>query len=742
MMSIDLAGPLYPDRNDMRYILVAVWVGWHNHKVLSIPFVELVSSRLAVEVFEALTRIVNSLENLVSDALPSLEHATNRLHGLRILRLHSDRASEFVGVVARDWARKNGVHTTQTGAHSPESNGRAECCIRVIKSMVRRALVSTGFPLHFWGYAARHSAEILRSHNLRKAGDKKTEQPLPFGGLVAIRRPGGASTFKPFEKRGRIGRLVLHEVGTRRCFVVDDEDVIWKGFSARPVLDLDLEDTDTVPVEYSDAGWTRIRLITGRAAWFHPDMGLFRLTPPTLMEDIPFERLVETEALAENASLSESESSHQIGVASNTCVVSETERMSPDALVVHESRSPDVDDSCETSRSDTDIACGSNPKEDEEGYCCGCGKLVWQRCSHVIDYCPHFTCFDCRTSYHFDGARVWACRHHPELNRVAAVQEEQSSNNVLSHACYSCDRSETMTCTACPVVPVKRVTFAVPLVERLIEFEVENMTRSTHQHARGSRCLGKNVVANLAQPIATAKAQARKRREAHALTEMPNTTSMTLSKAVSISAEAVRGTTGQERELWKSALESELKSLDDNRVFYKVSAERAQELQRAGAASVPARLVLVLKPDEQKVKRKARIVACGNFIGQYENYDVSNLDAAVFRAVLQVAAKRDLRIGVLDIRTAFLHAGIEPGRMVIVRPPGLLRDFNLQSPGEAWVLCKALYGLRESPGLWAEHRDGQLKDMVVTINGRRHKWLQGQTHSSVWLLVKEEEKER
>eukprot|EP00971_Amphidinium_carterae_P122494 2425314-Amphidinium_carterae.1 len=126
---------------------------------------------------------------------------------------------------------------------------------------------------------------------------------------------------------------------------------------------------------------------------------------------------------------------------------------------------------------------------------------------------------------------------------------------------------------------------------------------------------------------------------------MPNTTSLTLSKAVSVSAEAVRGTTGQERELWKSALESELKSLDDNRVLYKVSAERAQELQRAGAASVPARLVLVLKPDEQKVKRKARIVACGNFIGQYENYDVSNLDAAVFKAVLQVAAKRDLRIG-------------------------------------------------------------------------------------------------
>eukprot|EP00971_Amphidinium_carterae_P330643 6463784-Amphidinium_carterae.3 len=116
----------------------------------------------------------------------------------------------------------------------------------------------------------------------------------------------------------------------------------------------------------------------------------------------------------------------------------------------------------------------------------------------------------------------------------------------------------------------------------------------------------------------------------------------TLLTAVSISAEAVRNTQGRERELWKAALESELTSLEDNRVLYKVSSERALEplLFRLG------------------VKRKARIVACGNFIGQYETYDVSNLDVAVFRCVLQVVAKRKLRVGVVDIRTAFMHAGI------------------------------------------------------------------------------------
>eukprot|EP00971_Amphidinium_carterae_P352485 6492616-Amphidinium_carterae.2 len=248
----------------------------------------------------------------------------------------------------------------------------------------------------------------------------------------------------------------------------------------------------------------------------------------------------------------------------------------------------------------------------------------------------------------------------------------------------------------------------------------------------------------MAQPVISAKTQARKRREAQALSQMPEVDKLSLSKAVSVSVEAVRGTHGQERELWKAALQSELDSLDDNRVFYKITADRARELQQAGAATVPARLVMVLKPDDANsgFKRKARIVACGNFIGQYEAYDVSNLDAAVFRAVLQVSSKRKHNIGVLDIRTAFLNADIEPGRVVVVKPPQLLTDFGLQSDKGAWVLMKALYGLKESPGLWSEHRDSQLSSMVVNLGGVRHRWLQATTHSSVWLLVEEKEKSR
>eukprot|EP00971_Amphidinium_carterae_P296298 5885526-Amphidinium_carterae.1 len=85
-------------------------------------------------------------------------HRTDDMIGLRS---HSDRATEFMGIVAKKWALHHNVYTTQTGSHSPESNGRAENCIRVIKPMVRRSLTSSGLPLGLWRYAVRHSAELL-----------------------------------------------------------------------------------------------------------------------------------------------------------------------------------------------------------------------------------------------------------------------------------------------------------------------------------------------------------------------------------------------------------------------------------------------------------------------------------------------------------------------------------------------------------------------------------------------------
>eukprot|EP00971_Amphidinium_carterae_P295956 5878078-Amphidinium_carterae.1 len=58
MFAVDLAGPLAPDLNGRRYMVSAVYVSFHNHQELILPFVELVGSRLAQEVVEAIELIV------------------------------------------------------------------------------------------------------------------------------------------------------------------------------------------------------------------------------------------------------------------------------------------------------------------------------------------------------------------------------------------------------------------------------------------------------------------------------------------------------------------------------------------------------------------------------------------------------------------------------------------------------------------------------------------------------------
>eukprot|EP00971_Amphidinium_carterae_P087642 1734073-Amphidinium_carterae.2 len=299
--------------------------------------------------------------------------------------------------------------------------------------------------------------------NLRKSGDRQAEQPLPFGTLVAVKRPGQMKSFGPFEPRGNLGRLILHEEGQ-----------IWKGFAAKHVLEVEDCYDDFVPEEYSSEGWTKVRLQNGRHAWLNTTDGLFRLTRPTLIDSEALERVIEDGRVEEDGVISDANSV--------ACDLDNTVRLVPDASPVCELEMivPDANGSCARDKTDSGSASNdssnkhndNNVSEDEEGYCCGCGMLVWQRCTHVIDYCPHYTCFDCRSSYSFDGARVWACRHHPELTRLG---------------------TELELCMPCGQNGGSRVSFAEPLVEQLVEFEVDSITLLTREHARKSRCKGKRV---------------------------------------------------------------------------------------------------------------------------------------------------------------------------------------------------------------------------------------------------------
>ncbi len=146
-----------------------------------------------------------------------------------------------------------------------------------------------------------------------------------------------------------------------------------------------------------------------------------------------------------------------------------------------------------------------------------------------------------------------------------------------------------------------------------------------------------------------------------------------LAHAVPVTPRSVQDTKGSEKALWKSALEKELTSLEANTVFTRITASEAD----SSVQVVPTKCVLVLKPDgetetgQPKVKQKARITICGNFIPQVHECSTKHLDVNALRLCIALALQCRWGMAVVDISTAFLNAKLSSSRTVYTKPPGI-----------------------------------------------------------------------
>ena len=168
---------------------------------------------------------------------------------------------------------------------------------------------------------------------------------------------------------------------------------------------------------------------------------------------------------------------------------------------------------------------------------------------------------------------------------------------------------------------------------------------------------------------------------------------------------------------WKEAIQAEYDSLMNHKAIRALSEEEFKEIQcnKETVNVIPGRLVTVVKPPQ---KRKARIVACGNFLDeQHDKQEVSagGLDTVVLRSIISLASERGWTLGTADVRTAFLQAPRRESnqKATVIVPPSIVRAAGVLRHGynERWLVCKALYGLVESPKDWAVFRDQQLKGM-------------------------------
>ena len=192
-------------------------------------------------------------------------------------------------------------------------------------------------------------------------------------------------------------------------------------------------------------------------------------------------------------------------------------------------------------------------------------------------------------------------------------------------------------------------------------------------------------------------------------------------------------------ERWRPAIEKELGSLKKQGVLVSHYGNEAQELIANPETSVISlKGVFTAKapggPEDGLFKRKCRLVGCGN---QATHVDADSLYAAgapaeVVRVALTEAYNHQWSAFTTDIKSAFTQTPIPPyaARRYLLRPPRWLIDLGLAVPGEYYSLGMVLYGFKEAPAWWSEHRDSKLRG--AKFQGCHLE--QARSDSSVWKI--------
>ncbi|CAI7920567.1 unnamed protein product [Closterium sp. NIES-53] len=165
-------------------------------------------------------------------------------------------------------------------------------------------------------------------------------------------------------------------------------------------------------------------------------------------------------------------------------------------------------------------------------------------------------------------------------------------------------------------------------------------------------------------------------------------------------------------EEWKKAMESELKSIEENGTWELV------ELPE-GRKAITSKWLFKIKSDaDGKIERyKSRLVAKG--YKQKEKVDYKELFAPLvkpttLRTLLAGAAIKGWVVKLMDVTTAFLN-GVLEDEIFMAQPEG----FD-DGSGRVLRLKKALYGLKQAPRQWFLKLRGVLEEIGFTPSSAHH----------------------
>jgi len=125
-----------------------------NVTVKNIIFVETIESRHSQHVLPAIAKIYSRLRQL----------------GLPVMRLHSDRAREFIAAPLRRWAQHRDIVLTKTAGDDYKANGRCEAELGVTKRAIRTVISAGKYSINLWPLVAKHVGERRLRAQLRACG--------------------------------------------------------------------------------------------------------------------------------------------------------------------------------------------------------------------------------------------------------------------------------------------------------------------------------------------------------------------------------------------------------------------------------------------------------------------------------------------------------------------------------------------------------------------------------------------
>ena len=205
---------------------------------------------------------------------------------------------------------------------------------------------------------------------------------------------------------------------------------------------------------------------------------------------------------------------------------------------------------------------------------------------------------------------------------------------------------------------------------------------------------------------------------------------------------------------WVEPMKAELANLEEKTdAIERWPISEARRLEQDGKLIlIPGKVVCTVKPPPPlsssptknqlpRWKRKARVVICGNMAGQW--HDPNDLFAAGasvegLRLALAIAVAMSWCIASTDVSAAFLQSRWPADRPTYgVIPPKILLQAGLVESGVVFIVKRALYGLKESPALWAAHRTETLRGLSVE-SPEGHVYLkQMVTDGELWMILVE-----